>query len=278
MHPFQTSVEVILEFLTELFHSGAGYSTINTARSALSTFISVDNFSVGQHPLVKHFLRGVFNLRPSLPKYAVTWDANVLLSFLKTLSPVKLLNLTKLSYKLVTLLALLSGQRGQTLHLLDIKHMKITEFKVTIFVNDLLKHSKPGRHLDPICLKAFAPDRRLCIITVLNEYLKRTARLRKKDNTKLFVSIIAPHQGVSRDTIARWMKTTMKLAGIDVSVFAPHSVRSAAASAAYKSYVPIDTILRTVGWSSETTFTKYYKKPVTKDNQFAEAILHGSRS
>ena len=38
---FTTEVTHILEFLTGLFNDGLGYSTINTARSALSTFLGI---------------------------------------------------------------------------------------------------------------------------------------------------------------------------------------------------------------------------------------------
>ena len=36
------TVNSVLEFLARLFHSGIGYSGLNTARSALSTFVSID--------------------------------------------------------------------------------------------------------------------------------------------------------------------------------------------------------------------------------------------
>ena len=41
---------------------------------------------------------------------------------------------------------------------------------------------------------------------------------------------------------------TLKLAGIDLSLFTPHSTRSASTSAVV-SKVPIDTIIKTAGWS-----------------------------
>lgn len=62
----------MLEFLAELFESVFGYSAINTARSALSTIVNINNVPVGQHPLVKRFMRGIFNERPVLPQYNVT--------------------------------------------------------------------------------------------------------------------------------------------------------------------------------------------------------------
>ena len=71
----QPGIENALDFLTELFHSGIGYSAINTARSALSTVIVMpDGSKFGEHPVVCRFLKGVFELRPSLPKYTEIWD------------------------------------------------------------------------------------------------------------------------------------------------------------------------------------------------------------
>jgi RAB protein geranylgeranyltransferase component A len=58
---------------------GCGYSVINTARSALSTIINVDNLPIGKHSLVKRFVRGVYNIKPSLPRYTATWDDHSLL-------------------------------------------------------------------------------------------------------------------------------------------------------------------------------------------------------
>ena len=52
------------------------------------------------------------------------------------------------------------------------------------------------------------------------------------------------------------------LAGIDTTRFKPHSIRSSSTSAAAIAKVPVDTILRTAGWSGHCTFAKYYKKPI----------------
>ena len=66
--PYHPTVGLILEFLTQLYESGLGYSAINTARSAISSFVIVDNTPAGQIPIIQRFLKGVFNLRPTLPK------------------------------------------------------------------------------------------------------------------------------------------------------------------------------------------------------------------
>ena len=68
--PSQATVEDGIEFLTSLFNSGLGYSAINTARSALSAVMKIiDNVSFGEHPLVCWFIKGIFQLKPALPKY-----------------------------------------------------------------------------------------------------------------------------------------------------------------------------------------------------------------
>lgn len=58
----------VIEFLTALFHKGLSYSALNTARSALSSFIMVGDRLAGQHPLVTRFMKGIFNKRPCFPK------------------------------------------------------------------------------------------------------------------------------------------------------------------------------------------------------------------
>ena len=58
VRPFQCKYfEVVLEFLTELFNSGLGYSSINTARGALSSMGLTLVVSIGRHPLVIRYMR-----------------------------------------------------------------------------------------------------------------------------------------------------------------------------------------------------------------------------
>ena len=76
MHP---NIIKVLEFLHLLKMRNVGYSVINTARSALSTFITTDNHTVGMYPLVCRYFKGVFNELPVLPKYSFTWGVGVAL-------------------------------------------------------------------------------------------------------------------------------------------------------------------------------------------------------
>ena len=65
----------------------------------------------------------------------------------------------------------------------------------------------------------------------------------------------------------------LRQAGINLSQFGSHSTRAAAASAASLANVPLQTILKTAGWSQASTFRKLYDKPVARDTTFASGVL-----
>ena len=80
---FSPSVNDVLTFLSKLFHeSKLGYSAMNTARSAISSIATISDMPAGKHPLVRRFLKGVFNKKPTLPCYNVTWDVQIVLDYL----------------------------------------------------------------------------------------------------------------------------------------------------------------------------------------------------
>ena len=105
-----------------------GYSTLNTARSALSSILRIsDRHNFGSHPLVVRFMKGVFETRKQKPKYDDIWDASKVLNYLSTLHPVKELPLKDLTLKVLMLLLLVTGQWGQSIHLMTLSAMKLTE-------------------------------------------------------------------------------------------------------------------------------------------------------
>ncbi|MES9881878.1 MAG: tyrosine-type recombinase/integrase [Sedimenticola sp.] len=273
----QANVSDVVDFLSELFHKGLSYSALNTARSSLSAIgLVVNGFTIGSHPLVIKLLRGVFNLRPSKPKYCDTWDVSIVLSYLKHLPQASELSLKLLTLKLSMLLALVLAGRSQSLHLLCIDNMRKESSSYTLFYSGLLKQSKPGKSIPCVELCAYAADKSICVYTMLTEYLKRTMSLRGDINS-LFISYIKPFGRVSKATVSRWIKTVMNSAGINCDKYKPHSVRAASASKAKAFGVPIDDILKVAGWSNMQTFAMFYNKPVdnatSSSNRFSNAVL-----
>lgn len=178
----------VLEFLNSLFESGLSYSAINSARSASSAYgINFNNVPVGSNAIIIRFMKGVYNLRPSEPKYCKTWDVSNVLGYLRKLSPIKFISLKDLTLKLVMLIAIITASRVQSLHLLTLNGLEKNFHSYTIFFDGLLKQNRPSWSQNCIELFAYPPDRRLCVTFVLKEYLKQTAALRK-DCKKLFIS------------------------------------------------------------------------------------------
>ena len=262
---YQPRVEQVVEFLTQLFQTGLGYSAINTARSALSSIVTLGHVPLGEHPMIKRFLKGIFELRPSLPKYSSVWDVSILLLYLKKLAPLEKLSLKEISLKMTSLLCILTGQRCQTIHKIDISHTQQLPNLIRITIQDALKTTKPGRHIKPLELLAYNNDPDLCIVRLFNEYLLRTSNLRE-GHTQLLISFQKPYKPVSKDTISRWVKATLKASGIDTEKFTAHSCRSASASATKNAGLSLVEIMKTAGWSNCATFAKFYDKNIIKEN------------
>ena len=104
------------------------------------------------------------------------------------------------------------------------------------------------------------------------ERTKASRPTKSGSENPLFLSYIKPHGPVTSTTLARWMKFTLAQAGIDMTKFKAHSSRSASSSAAYEAGVALPDIKEGADWSTVSTFTKFYHKPVCKSS-FANAVL-----
>ena len=259
---FEATVENGIDFLATLFSAGLGYSAINTARSALSSVLVLpNNITFGSHPLVVRFLKGVFELKPSLPRYSRIWDVAAVLQYLKMLGPASELDLKTLTTKTTMLLCLLTGQRCQTLTKLDTNFMQILPDKIVFTVGEKLKTTRPGTHLQPIELIAYNQDKTLCVVSHLQTYLPYTQPLLGQ-YSKLLISYDKPHKPVTKSTVSKWAKAVLKEAGVDTTCFSGNSARSASTSYSAQSGLPLKDVLKAGGWSNAGTFARYYHKPV----------------
>ena len=251
------------------------YSAINTARSALSAAVELSDstLSIGEHPLIRRFVKGTYQSRPPIPRYNSTWDICKVLDLLKIWSPSSDLNLKLLTLKLVMLCLLVTGQRCQSIHLMDLKHVSKTESSYIFYLEEHIKQSKPGKRNPEIVLHAFPADKRLCVMTCLDAYIAKTETVRNTQNTRLFLSYTKPYHPVTKNTLSRWVKYVMEKSGIDINMFRPHSTRSASTSATLRSGVPLDIIMKVAGWSTECTFARFYNKEVHTDTDYGSSVL-----
>ncbi|KAJ8938469.1 hypothetical protein NQ314_011506 [Rhamnusium bicolor] len=85
---------------------GATCSTVDSYKSALSLIL---NTKSEDEKVIKRFLKEVSNVRPSVPKYSVTWDPRPVFEYLSRLFPLNLLSQELLTLKLTALVALISA-------------------------------------------------------------------------------------------------------------------------------------------------------------------------
>ena len=179
---YPLSINPILEFLASLYTSGLSYSSINTARSALSLHLGkIDNVSVGNHPLVVRIMKGVSNSRPVSCKYNTIWDANLVLKCFELWDVNSNLSLLSLSIKLCALLALTTSQRCQTLAAIKISNIRFLENQaVDILITDRLKTSRFQSNT-VLSLPSYSCNSKLCPVQTLKDYMSRTEIIRKEE-------------------------------------------------------------------------------------------------
>lgn len=261
-----------MEFLTSLFQKGLKYSALGTARAALNNFIKIcGGVDFSSNSLIQRFMRGVFLKRPALPKYHETWDVHRVLTFLEKLEDETLF---ELSGRLCMLFLLLSAQRCQTLHLIELEDIYFKNENLIIQTSHILKQTKPGKHLQNIVFKPFPRNKNLCIVACMKLYIQRTKMLRN-NVSKLLIGTQKPHKGVARATISRWVKTILTKAGIDCR-YGSHSTRAVSSSLAQLKGVSLDVIAKTAGWSNAKTFAKFYDKPVEVERLTVQDAVQNS--
>jgi len=84
-------------------------------------------------------------------------------------------------------------------------------------------------------------------------YVTRTESFKGEGKEKLLLSFVKPHNPTSTSSVARWIVTLLKSAGIDTDIFKSHSVRSVSATAVASAGIMTNQIMET-DWRSESFF------------------------
>ena len=262
--PIRCDVNLIANFLAVMFHEGYEYSTINCHRSAISAYHApINSISVGEHPRICSLMTGVFNLRPTKPCFTFIWDVQKVIDHLNYFPKNEDLPVRSLTHKLTMLLALTSASRGSEICHLNINHMVKTHNSYIFTYEKLTKTRRRGTAPLSVEYVQFSTNPKLCVVSVLDIYLKITQEWRVKgQETQLLLSTLKPHNEVVKSTIAGWIKSVLKDAGIDTSLFSAHSTRSASTSKAMALGLSIEDILKRGNWSGKTTWQRHYHKSI----------------
>ena len=170
------------------------------------------------------------------------------------------------------LLALTAASRACTIHCLDLRFMAKHAHFVKFRFSKLHKGWRTNKSSPEVKYYSFPLDQDICVTSTLESYIERSRQWRGS-KTQLLLSHIKPHKEVSSSTVSRWLKDTIALAGIDTNVFKGHSSRSAASAGAGLAGASISDILTMGSWSNESTWQKFYNKPVISPEESFQSKL-----
>ena len=194
--PYQASLPAILSFLQEHVDKGQAFSTIKGYLAAISAcHVGFGSDTVGLHPLVRQFMKGVRRLRPVERSKVPLWDLNVVLDALSQapFEPLESVDLKYLSLKTAMLFSLTSAKRVSDLHALSVAAPECLCFaagdtRVTIKPNPAFVPKNFLAACNPVDLVAFHPPpfasreerdlNLLCPVRALRLYVDRAAAVR----------------------------------------------------------------------------------------------------
>lgn len=274
INPFYSEISDVAKFLALEFKGGAAEGTLNSYRSAISL---IQESAIGEDATLKRLFKGFHNLKPSQPKYDVTWDPQIVLNHISSLPDNDDLSLLQLSCKLLSLLAIITAHRMQTFSLIEVNNIEIKDSENLILIKIPRRIKTSGKNrLQPLLrLPYFKENTKICTAATLKSYLDRTKVIRGKEKF-LFLSCKKPHKRVTTDTLSRWVSQTLAGAGLNTDIFTAHSTRHASTSAAKRNGINLDTIRKRSSWTeNSSTFAKFYDRPLGEPQDvFAKAIVN----
>ena len=294
VEPFQASVKDILSFLQSLYDKGRKHNTVKVYLAAISAcHLGFGDMTVGEHRLVRRFMKGGQRLHPISKSVVPSWDLATVLDSLsrRPFEPLHEVSMKLLSLKTALLLAVVTAKRVSDLHALSCSAecMRFDDdgLRVVVKANPAFVPKNHLTSLVPVELKAFFPppftsaemERRhnLCPVRALRVYVDRTAGSRT--NNQLFVSWDpkAPGKPVSKIRLSQWIVEAIQLAYSSRGLVPPvggraHSTRAVAASWALCRGVSVQDVCAAASWASSSTFARFYSLDVA-EAPMAQAVL-----
>ena len=272
----------LADFLTSLFNQNKfAVSTIRNIKCGIAEMLMDDHKHILGHHRIKCLLSAMNRLNPSLPKLGEdVWDIEKVLKYIEENYPsYKDIPLLQLSEKCATLILLTTMCRKQNLSLMEIAEDRMVQFQdKLIFILGTPTKGYRGPHhrfMQKMTICSFPDRSSQCPYTCVDNYLRRTRP--QATCTQLFVTTNT-FTPTSKDTIARWVKTVMAKAGIDVKMFGPHTTHAASATKAHFLGMPLDLILDQAGWTNPNSFYRhYFRKVETIPQQSTLSTLFGNR-
>ena len=264
-------------------------NTISGYKSAIS-LIHKDSARISSNSDLCSLIKGLFNLNPAVRHLTPNWNLPLVLLVLTKhpFEPLQSAELKFLTFKTVFLLALATASRVSEIHslTLDTGHFRKEKKGIRLLPNMqfLAKTQTMHRPWEPIYVPAFdnfatdSSDLTLCPCRALNNYIQRTKTIRKSN--RLFITFQKNnHKEASKDSIARWIVSTVRFAYENadketLKMVRAHDTRKLSTSWALFNGASSSEILKAAHWATESTFTSFYLKDVPDhDSVFARAAI-----
>lgn len=243
---------------------------MNCHRSALSLTLSEQ---IGTDERIKRFFKGVAKKKPQVPRYSVTWDPRCVLNYIETLGSNDDMCLSKLTVKLVILLALITAQRVRTLSLIRVENIREVKDVVQIYITDRVKTFEHNRNQPLLVAPILKEQPLLCVASTILSYVDRTMSIRSLKDSYLLLTYEKPFHMTSPQTIRRWIKDALNKSGVDTTIFSAHSTRHAATSKALRMGVNIERIRQAAGWTEgSSVFARSYNRSVIQPQDFVNCF------
>ena len=113
-------------------------------------------------------------------------------------------------------MALTSASCTLGLQHLNIRFMVKTPSSFTFTFHKLHKTWKKEKSPPSVVFHSFEEDSSLCVVAVLNEYLKRSEKWRTSDQWQLLFNFVQPHKPVVSSTISGWINKVFTISGVDI--------------------------------------------------------------
>ena len=285
------SIGDICNFFWYLFHDlNRCPSTIEGYRTAIADTLGNSDLNISSNTDIARLIASFYRDKPKKSRPLPKWDLALVLHKLTQppFEPQEECTLKLTTWKTVFLLALASGKRRSEIHawthdgtlcLGNWEQVQLTPSPSFIAKNQL---AKEGPHIvSPVIIPALKSDQDsqdldilLCSVRALKHYLDRTKDSRTGRHL-LFISYKLGHsKDIQCSTISSWIKhtiqfcysraesTDMVLTGVKA-----HDVRAFAASKAFYGGTSLDQIMQTCHWRSHNTFTKFYLKDLSSQDQ-----------
>ena len=175
---YEPNVPRAIEFIAKEFEGSASVGTLNSCRSAIAL---LHGPQLGEDARVQRFFKGLANLRPAKPKYDTTWDPQLVLDHISSWGSTVNLTLERLTFTLVSLCALITAHRIQTLALIDIRNIEKHSDSIRIKIPGRIKTSRVNKTQPTLFIPYYKQHEIVCL---------NNRQLRQRHSTSTNVRIV----------------------------------------------------------------------------------------